>query len=594
LWLVTVALIAPADAVARDFAITSFDGTRIEAHFFPARGLASGSRAPTILYGPGWGNGGATDQESPTSEDNGTVGLAVLRNNGYNVLTWDPRGFGGSGGEAKWDSPFYEARDVQALLDTLAGFPEAKLDGPGDPRVGMHGASYGGGIQWATAAIDDRLEAITPVVAWHSLLTSLYRGGTFKSGWGSLLCGLGSAQGTSTGLVNPDGAAAGSMDSHMYSICSSGLLTGRINASNQSWLTDRGPGTTWMDLVRTPALVLHGTVDTLFTLDEAIRNFGVLQSNGVPSRMMWFCGGHGTCSTSQGAGGYFRDAVLRWLAAHVKGQTVATGPAFEWIDQTGAWRATSAYPVADDGQLTATGSGLLRYVAGDAASSGTATSATPSPNGVNIAIPAPSRRANLLGAPRLELDYTAYGTGEVAHVYAQVVDVDRDIVVGGQVTPVPLDVASQPRTLILSLEPLAYALTPSSHLRLQLIPASNVYGNQRTSGSVQLTRVEVTLPLGKSPVTEPAPTPTPSERCEPRFRPRSVRRRDDGRVRIRPRVRCGDVQLQKRVRITDGRRRWSRRTGRVSLLRVRPRANRLVVRFRHEGRRHKVRVPITS
>ena len=587
-----MALLTPADAAARDFAVTSFDGTRIEAHFFPARGLADGGRAPTILYGPGWGNGGSTNQDGPSSEDNGTVGLGTLRNEGYNVLTWDPRGFGGSGGEAKWDSPHFEARDAQALMDALAGFPEAQLDGPGDPRVGMHGASYGGGIQWVTAAIDDRVEAITPVVAWHSLLTSLYKGGVFKGGWGSLLCGLGSAEGTSTGLVNPDGVATGSMDSHMYSICSSGLVSGRLATDDQSWLTERGPGTAWMDLVRTPALVLHGTVDTLFTLDEAIQNFHVLRANGVPARMMWFCGGHGMCRTSQGASGYFKEAVLRWLAAHVKGETVVTGPAFEWIDQLGAWHASSDYPVADAGRLTATGSGLRRFVAGDAASSGTATSGTPSPNGVSIAIPAPGERANLLGAPSLELDYTAHGTTDAAHVYAQVVDVDRDIVVGGQVTPIPLDVVSQPRTLTLSLEPLAYTLTPSSHLQLELIPASNVYGNQRDSGSVELTRVELTLPLGKSPVSQPPPAPAPGGSCEPKFRPRSVTRRDDGRVRIRPRVRCGGERLQKRVRISDGRRRWARRTGRASLLRVRPKARRLVVRFRHEGRRYKVRVPI--
>ena len=588
-----MALLTPADAAARDFAITSFDGTRIEAHFFPAKDLGADARAPSILMGPGWGNGGFTNENMGTQEANGVVGVGVLRREGYNVLTWDPRGFGGSGGDAKWDSPYFEARDVQALLDELAGFPEAKLDAPGDPRVGMHGASYGGGIQWVTAAIDDRLEAITPVVAWHSLLSSLYKASIFKAGWGSLLCGLGSAQGTSTGLVNPDGVAAGSMDSHMYSICSSGLVSGRLAAGDQSWLTDRGPGTSWMDLVRTPALVLHGTVDTLFTLDEAIQNFRVLRSNGVPTRMLWFCGGHGDCPTSRGTAGYFTDAVLRWLAAHVKRQTVDTGPTFEWIDQLGAWHAASDYPLANAGAVTASGSGSLQLVAGDAASSGTPRTATPSPSGVDIAIPGPDRRVNLVGAPTLELDYRGGGTTAAARAYAQIVDAERDIVIGGQVTPLPLELDNQPHTLALGLETLAYELTPSMHMRLEIIPATNVYGSQRTNGEVELTRVALSLPLGESPVSEPAPPHAPGS-CTPSFRPESVTRRDDGRVRIRPRVRCGGEQLQRRVKITDGRRTWSRRTGRVSILRVRPRARRLVVRFRHSGRRHKVRVPIQS
>jgi ABC-2 type transport system ATP-binding protein len=589
--LVTV-LVAPADASARDFAVTSFDGTRIEAHFFPAKGLAGGSRAPTVLYGPGWGNGGSTNQDNGTNEANGTVGIGTLRGAGYNVLTWDPRGFGGSGGDAKWDSPHYEARDVQALMDALAGFPEARLDAAGDPRVGMHGASYGGGIQWATAAIDSRVDAITPVVAWHSLVSSLYKGGIFKAGWGSVLCGLGTAQGTSTGLVNPDGVQAGSMDSHMYSICSSGTLTSRLSSNDQAWLGDRGPGTTWMERVRTPALVLHGTVDTLFTLQEAIDNFRVLRANDVPTRMMWFCGGHGTCRTSRGAERYFEAAVLRWLAAYLKGgDRSATGPRFEWLDQNGAWHGASDYPLASAGTIQATGSGTLQLIAGDAASSGTATSATPSASGVDISIPAPGSRVNLVGAPTLQLDYRAQGTTATARAYAQIVDGDRDIVVGSQVTPLPLELDNQAHTLELSLEPLAYALSPSSSLRLELIPATNVYGNQRSNGKVELMRVALTLPLGKSPVSQP-PGPSPGESCEPTFRPRSVERRDDGRVRLRPRVRCGGEKLRVRVRISDGRKRWSRRSGKVHVLPVRPRARRLRVRLRHDGRTYRMRVPI--
>ena len=584
------ALVASSDAAARDFAVTSFDGTRIEAHFFPAPG---DGRKPTILFGPGWGNAGSTNEDNGSSEANGTVGVGTLRRAGYNVLTWDPRGFGGSGGEAEWDSPHYEARDVQALMDALAGFPEAKMEAPGDPLVGMAGASYGGGIQWVTAAIDDRVDVITPVVAWHSLLSSLYKGGVFKAGWGSLLCGLGSAGG-STGLVNPDGVQAGSMDEHMYSICSSGMLTGRLSTRDQSWLRDRGPGTSWTDRVRAPALVLHGTVDTLFTLQEAIDNFRVLRSNGVPARMMWFCGGHGTCRTSRGVERYFEAAVLRWLGAYLKGgDKSATGPRFEWVDQNGAWHAASDYPLANAGSIAASGSGTFRIVGGDAATSGTATSATPSASGLDIGIPAPAARASLVGAPSLELDYRARGASPTARAFAQVVDADRDIVIGGQVTPVPLEIDGQTHTIEVSLEPIAYTLTPSSSLRLELIPATNVYGNQRANANVEVLRAALTLPLGKSPVSEPPANP-PADRCEPTFRPRSVHRRDDGRVRIRPRVRCGGERVRMRVRISDGRNRWRRRTGRAHILPVRPRANRLVVRFRLGGDRHRVRVPIES
>lgn len=589
--LVAVALLAPGEAAARDFAVTSFDGTRIEAHFFPAASLLGSSRAPTVLYGPGWGNGGSTDENRPTHEADGTIGVGTLRRAGYNVLTWDPRGFGKSGGEAKWDSPLYEARDVQALIDAAAGFPEVQLDGPGDPRLGMAGASYGGGIQWATAAIDTRVDAITPVVAWHSLVSSLYKAGTFKTGWGSALCGAGAAQGISTGLVNVAGAATGSMDPHMYSICRSGLASGRVSQEDSDWLVERGPGTEWMQKVRAPALVLHGTVDTLFPLSEAIANFQVLRANGVPARMMWFCGGHGTCNGSAGLGGHFPAAVLRWFGYHLKGETgLGTGARFEWIDQHGRWHTAADYPLADDGSLTASGSGLLRLVAGDA-SSGTATAATPSTAGVTVSVAAAGRNADLIGAPRLELEYKGTSTPQDAHAFAQIVDPARGVVVGGQVTPLPLKLDGARHTLQADLEPLAYALGSRTKLELQVIPSTSVYGNQRATGSVDLTRISVTLPLGRPPAGE-QPQPSPGTTCRPVFSPRRVRRRSDGRVRIRPRIRCGDARLRKRVRITDGRRRWRRRTGVVSLLRVRPAARRLTVRFRHAGTGHRVRVRI--
>ena len=51
----------------------------------------------------------------------------------------------------------------------------------------MVGASYGGGIQLVTAAIDKRVDAIVPTIAWNNLNTSLYKSGAPKTSWGALL-----------------------------------------------------------------------------------------------------------------------------------------------------------------------------------------------------------------------------------------------------------------------------------------------------------------------------------------------------------------------------------------------------------------------
>ena len=71
--------------------------------------------------------------------------------------------------------------------------PGSQLDAPGDPRMGMVGGSYGGGIQLVTAATDCRIDAIVPTIAWHSLVTSLDKANTAKSGWGNLLANLSSS-----------------------------------------------------------------------------------------------------------------------------------------------------------------------------------------------------------------------------------------------------------------------------------------------------------------------------------------------------------------------------------------------------------------
>ena len=112
--------------------------------------------------------------------------------------------------------------------------------------------------------------------------------------------------------------------------------------------------------------------------------------------MMWFCGGHGTCRTTPRCRRrYFEAAVLRWLDTLREGRRPRPPPAprFEWIDQHGDWHAGLRLPARGRGQRSPpTGSGTLQLVAGDAGSSGTATSATPSASGIDIPIPRPDSR----------------------------------------------------------------------------------------------------------------------------------------------------------------------------------------------------------
>ena len=76
-------------------------------------------------------------------------------------------------------------------------------------------------------------------------------------------------------------------------------------------LAARGPDGL-VSKVRAPALILQGTVDTLFPLDEAAANYAELARERVPVKMVWFCGGHGVCLTDPGDTSVIERDTLAW------------------------------------------------------------------------------------------------------------------------------------------------------------------------------------------------------------------------------------------------------------------------------------------
>ena len=487
-----VAAIAPS-AQARDATVRSFDQTAINMHFFPAEGLAAGKRAPTVLVGPGFSSPGETNQDSSSTDALGGVGLGPLRRAGYNVLTWDPRGFGQSGGQVEVDSPDYEARDASALIDWLAKQPEAQLDKAGDPRVGMNGSSYGGGVQWITAARDARVDVITPNISWNSLITSLYKDGSLKNGWGTVLCGAGIAGSLPGGLLNPDGFRVLRVSPHMFNTCVGGLASGKVAPEDEAWFKAHGPDFL-LPKVKIPTLITQGTADTLFTLKEAIRNYASLRSRGVPTKMLWFCGGHGVCLTGSGEALHVERAVLNWLARYLKRDTtVQTGPRFEWLADDAQWRSASDYPMTRRGSLTAvTGQKTLPIVPGSP--SGGLIAATPAPNSVEVALPAASGNAHVVGEPTLKLSYSGTAVPGATHLYAQILD-SAGRVVGNQATPIPVTLDGIPRTIERPLEAIASEAKAGSGYKLQITTGTTLYTLQRSTGLVSFGRIEISLPI---------------------------------------------------------------------------------------------------
>jgi ABC-2 type transport system ATP-binding protein len=491
--LAAFALLAPA-ASARDQIVTSFDGTPLSTSFFPAAGLKPGQRAPTVLVTHGWGQQRSRDENEASLEAVGATGVGPLRRAGFNVLTWDSRGFGESGGTVTVDFKDNEGRDVVSLINWLAGQPEAQLDKAGDPRVGMHGASYAGGVEWVAAAIDKRIDALAPAISWHSLLTALYREDTAKSGWGSALYGAGAPAATIEGAISPAGVQQGTLDPHITSAFASGLSTGRFSAEDRAWFDSRGPADALVGRVHVPTLMLQGTADTLFTPSESMRNEAILRRDGVPHKLIWFCGGHGACLTGSGPAGRLEKATVAWLRHYLAGDaSVATGPGFEWLADDAQVRTSPAFPPAAGPPVVAKGAGRLVLNPGDA-TSGTVIAAAPAANAVNVAIPRPRAATQVVGEPRLELNYKGTGSATSGHVFAQIVDEQRGVALGNQVTPLPVTLDGQAHTVTRPLEGGAAAIAAGARYRLQVIGGSQVYGPVRDAAAIDFSSIRLTLP----------------------------------------------------------------------------------------------------
>lgn len=483
--------VTPVAGSAHDFTLTSFDDAQIRFHWYPLD-----HRAPTVLMGPGWGQAGATEQSGT-----GLFGDSPINNlqaNGYHVLTWDPRGFGKSTGTITVDSADAEARDVQRLLDWLATQPNVQLDGATDPRVGMVGGSYGGGIQIVTAAIDCRVDTIVPTIAWHSLTTSLDKADTAKTGWSGILY---------------TAAAGRQRDPHITSSYNAGTQTGLISAEDRAWFASRGPGAL-VARVKIPTLFIQGTVDTLFTLDEAVTNYRILRDHGVPTAMLWYCGGHGVCLTDPGDAKRSEQATKAWLQRWLQRDTsVRTGPRIDIVDQHGTRFTAPDDPIALGQPLAADGSGTLSLMATGGSGPAKVPAGNKDPiggiaagiaparatNAVNVTFHGGSAASTSVGAPKLELTYS--GTtppGErPTRVFAQLVDDATGPVLGNQVTPIVVQLDGRSHKVSVPLEIVCHTLAPGGSVTLQLVATTVAYAAPRFGGTIDFRSIHIELPIAK-------------------------------------------------------------------------------------------------
>ncbi|AGL21305.1 ABC transporter related protein [Actinoplanes sp. N902-109] len=267
-------------------------------------------KVPAVLLAHGFGGTRAS-----VADD-----AELLADRGYAVLTWTARGFGRSTGEIHLDSPDYEVKDAQRLLDWLAARPEVRTDAAGDPRVGVVGGSYGGALALLLAAQDPRVDAIVPSITWNNLQTSFFPQGVFKKSWAGLFFGSSAAPG------NP---ACGRFAADICAAYQKMATTGTPDAAATALLRRSSPATV-LNRIKAPTLLVQGEVDTLFPLSEADANARGIAATGTPVRVAWFTGGHDGGTGPQTDQDRTRFLTAEWLDHYVKGEGAAPGTSFTY------------------------------------------------------------------------------------------------------------------------------------------------------------------------------------------------------------------------------------------------------------------------
>ncbi|AYC41119.1 Daunorubicin/doxorubicin resistance ATP-binding protein DrrA [Streptomyces griseorubiginosus] len=276
----------------------SIDGVRIDTSYFTTNGT---ERRPAVLIGHGFGG----------SKNDVRQQAQALARDGYAVLTWSARGFGRSTGKVGLNDPGAEVKDVSKLIDWLAKQPQVQLDKPGDPRVGVTGASYGGAISLLAAGHDDRVDAIAPEITYWNLSDALFPNGVFKKLWAGI-------------FVNSAGGCA-KFEPQICAMYQRVAQSGIPDANAEKMLEERSPSAVAKD-IKVPTLLIQGQTDSLFPLDQSDAAAKAIRANGAPVDVDWIAGGHdgGDLETSR-----VQSRTASWFDRYLKGDKGAdTGPAF--------------------------------------------------------------------------------------------------------------------------------------------------------------------------------------------------------------------------------------------------------------------------
>ncbi|MDN3022745.1 alpha/beta fold hydrolase [Streptomyces sp. S.PB5] len=508
-----------APPVHRADRVMSLDGVRVDTSYFTPD---TPGRHPAVLLGHGFG--GSKDDVRDQAES--------LARDGYAVLTWSARGFGRSTGKVGLNDPDAEVADVRKLIDWLATQPTVQLDKPGDPRVGMAGASYGGAIALLTAGHDSRVDAIAPAITYWNLSDALFPNGVFKKLWAGI-------------FVN----TAGGCDKFEPAICAMYervAESGIPDAAAEKMLEERSPAAVG-DRIKVPTLLFQGQTDSLFTLDQSDAAAKAIKANGAPVDVDWIAGGHdgGNLETDR-----VQSRVTSWFDRYLKDDKSAdTGSAFRVTRTLGATTSSSGeteqrtrgvtedtYPGLESEQRTVALTGRREQsFANPAGANPPAVSALPglgsaagglaqlSSLGVSVSLDFPGQYASFESAP-VEDDLQITGSSTVtvhvksttddAVLFAKLYDVGPD---GRQqtlpsqlVAPIRVEGAKAGKDVDITLPAIYHEIDDDHRLRLVLASTDLGYASPATPATYTVSLKGDGLKVPTALSEDRAQTPLPS------------------------------------------------------------------------------------
>jgi predicted acyl esterase len=282
-------------------------------------------RFPLAVFVHGWGQEKesyegqkATVPGAPVPADGGANRLKQFALGGIVAVAYDARGFGKSDGQATVAGPA-EMQDLDAVID----FATARYATSG--RVGVIGASYGGGHAYQAWAKDPKVTTAVAMYGWVDLYNALIPQNVPKLEWAQFLYAYGAtgAQGSYDPLIH-------TWYQQLYT--RSDLGTVRRQMDERSVLPAMGS-------VHKPLLVCQGMQESLFPqVDQA------WSAAGGFTRAIVFTGGHGASDPTCWA------RALAWFQFFLAGydMKVDQWPALETVDASGlgGTYAYTAFPTA--------------------------------------------------------------------------------------------------------------------------------------------------------------------------------------------------------------------------------------------------------